>query len=104
MFAVHHKGSCLGEYTTFSCSACGYSAEHIRWGVGVTDPRVRFLPGRCDRCREIIEVELTGRDPLIEEFRCRRCNSLIFFFEKGQSYGCPRCGTPNLRILQLDYW
>ncbi len=29
----------MGEYTTFECRECGYTADRIRWGVSVNDPR-----------------------------------------------------------------
>lgn len=94
----------MGEFTTFECGACGYRAEHIRWGAGQLDPRTRFLPAVCHHCQKIIEVELTGRDILIEEFTCPDCGHAVFFFEKGDSYKCPRCQTPDLGISQEGYW
>lgn len=94
----------MGEYTTFACSSCGYRVERIRWGVGLNDPRVRLLPALCPECHTIIEVELTGRDLLVDEFRCELCQALVSFFEKGQSYRCPKCQAPDLAIRQEGYW
>lgn len=94
----------MGEYTTFTCSGCGYRAQRIRWGAGQADPRIRFLPALCTRCRNIIEVELTGRDVLVETFYCGKCSSPVLFFEKGESHECPRCKAPNLGIEQKGYW
>lgn len=97
-------GGRVGEYTTFSCDSCGYRVERIRWGVGLTDPRQRLLPALCPECRTIVEVDLTGRDVLIEEFRCGVCGVLVSFFEKGRSYHCPECQAPDLKIRQEGYW
>jgi ribosomal protein L37E len=94
----------LGETSTFECSACGYKSSRIRWGVGESDPHLRFLPGVCHHCQELVEVDLTGRDILIEEFTCSRCGRPVFFFEKAESYNCPRCKAPNVRIKQGNYW
>ena len=40
----------MGEYTTFVCRECGYTADRIRWGVSVNDPRKRFMPANCVEC------------------------------------------------------
>lgn len=94
----------MGETSIFLCEACGYDSGKIRWGVGEDDPALRFLPGVCHHCRELIEVDLSGHDILIETFTCATCGRPVFFFERAESYDCPRCGAPNLRIKQLDYW
>lgn len=94
----------MGEYTTFSCDSCGYRVERLRWGVGQNDSRQRLLPALCRECRTIVEVDLTGRDVLIDEFRCDICGAAVSFFEKGQSYCCPKCQAPDLKIRQEGYW
>ena len=94
----------MGELTTFECSKCGYRAANVRWGAGQMDARVRFLPAHCMNCKKIVEVELTGRDILIEEFTCPGCGHPVFFFEKGESYRCPACGEPGMAIHQEGYW
>lgn len=94
----------MGELTVFQCRKCGYETPEIRWGVGQNDPRLRLMPGLCVTCHEIVEVDLTGRDILVEKFTHDACGSAVFFFKKGESYECPRCGAPDMRILQLGYW
>ena len=69
----------MGEYTTFECRQCGYTADRIRWCVSVDDPRRRFMPGYCVECNTIVEVDLTGADLHIDEFRCVVCGSELFF-------------------------
>ncbi|MHB1361129.1 MAG: hypothetical protein ACYCW5_00830 [Thermoleophilia bacterium] len=94
----------MGETSIFECGACGYKSGHIRWGVGENDSSKRFLPGVCRHCREIVEIDLTGHDVLIEHFTCSKCGRPVFFFEKAETFECPRCGAPNLRITQEKYW
>ncbi|MBK5225924.1 MAG: hypothetical protein JJD96_05050 [Thermoleophilia bacterium] len=94
----------MGEYSTFECAACGYKSSSIRWGVGENDPRKRFLVGVCHHCKELAEIDLTDHDVMIDQFTCLVCGRPMFFFEKAESYDCPRCGAPNLRIKQEGYW
>lgn len=94
----------MGEYTEFRCRVCGYHTEKVRWGAGQNDARIRFLPAFCYKCRNIVEVELTGRDVLMEKFTCSNCESQVFFLKKGKAYDCPRCGATNLQIVQEGYW
>lgn len=94
----------MGETTVFSCDSCGYRTAEIRWGAGSVDPRIRFLPALCRRCREIVEIDLTGRDILIETFTCPACSGQVAFFDQAQTFVCPRCGAPDLRLKQCNYW
>jgi len=62
----------MGEYTTFVCRECGYTAENIRWGVSANDrasascrpsaSNARHRRGRPDRA-----------DILVDEFNCLTC-------------------------------
>ena len=79
----------MGEYTTFTCRECGYSAERIRWGVSVNDPRQRFMPAYCIECGTIVEVDLTGADLMVDEFTCLKCGSELFFLEKARVLHLP---------------
>ena len=94
----------MGEYTTFECRQCGYTAERVRWGVGVHDPRQRFMPSYCVECGTIVEVDLTGADIHVDEFRCVVCGSELFFLEKSASYTCPKCKAHDMMLHQGDYW
>jgi predicted RNA-binding Zn-ribbon protein involved in translation (DUF1610 family) len=94
----------MGEYSIFECSSCGYRSARIRWGVGENDQSMRFLVGICHHCRELVEIDLTKRDIMVDTFTCQECDSPVFFFEKAESYDCPRCGAPNMRIKQDGYW
>ena len=94
----------MGENSIFECRSCGYKTPIVRWGVSVNDPRQRFMPALCLHCAAIIEVDLTGRDILVERFTCPDCGSGIIFFERSQSYNCPRCQAPDLTINQEGYW
>lgn len=94
----------MGEYSVFECRKCGYKSKQIRWGVGQDDPRFRFLPAHCSQCREIVEVDLTGHDVLIDTFTHSECGTQVLFFQKDQSYACPKCNAPDVRILQKGYW
>jgi predicted RNA-binding Zn-ribbon protein involved in translation (DUF1610 family) len=94
----------MGEYTTFECRECGYTADRIRWGVGVHDPRQRFMPGYCVECSTIEEVDLTGADIHIDEFRCVVCGSELFFLDKATSYTCPKCKAQDMMLRQGEYW
>ena len=95
----------MGEITTFCCRDCGYESAAIRWGVSVTDPRRRYLPAHCMKCRDYVEVDLTGADLLVDDFFCANCGSQVFFVEKADSYTCPRCGGTNLSLCQGPaYW
>ena len=79
----------MGEYTTFVCRECGYTADNIRWGVSVNDPRKRFMPAVCVECKAIAEVDLTGADILVDEFHCLTCGSQLFFLEKATRTPAP---------------
>lgn len=68
------------------------------------DPTIRFLPALCRTCKDIIEVELTGRDVLIETFTCSGCGSAITFFSRAESFHCPACGAPDMVVHQEGYW
>lgn len=95
----------MGESTSFYCEACGYESAQIRWGVSVVDPRKRFMPAHCMHCKSYVELDLTGADMLVDEFCCPTCDSEVFFVERGDSYGCPRCGTSGVRLRQGPaYW
>jgi len=94
----------MGEYTTFVCRQCGYTAERIRWGVSMRDPRIRFMPAFCVECKEIVEVDLTGADIMVDEFRCVKCGSELFFLEKAASYTCPKCKAHDMQLIQGEYW
>lgn len=94
----------MGEITVFTCDACGYESGAIRWGAGSEDPRQRFLPALCRLCHNIVEVNLTGRDVLIETFNCETCGEPVHFFQRSDTFICPRCGEPDMRVLQKDYW
>jgi predicted RNA-binding Zn-ribbon protein involved in translation (DUF1610 family) len=94
----------MGEYTTFVCRECGYTAERIRWGVSVTDPRKRFMPAICVECKAIAEVDLTGADIMVDEFNCLKCGSQLFFLEKAHSYTCPKCKAKDMKLIQGEYW
>jgi predicted RNA-binding Zn-ribbon protein involved in translation (DUF1610 family) len=94
----------MGEYTTFECPRCGYRAERIRWGVGMTDPRVRCMPAYCVECGIITEVDMTGADIHVDEFRCIDCNSELVFLKKAESYVCPKCKAPDMDLHQGQYW
>jgi predicted RNA-binding Zn-ribbon protein involved in translation (DUF1610 family) len=94
----------MGEYTTFTCRKCGYSAERVRWGVSVSDPRQRFMPAYCIECGTIVEVDLTGADLMVDEFTCLRCGRELFFLEKAASYTCPKCKAHDMLLKQGDYW
>ena len=60
----------MGEYTTFVCRECGYTADRIRWGVSVYDPRKRFMPAYCVESQALI-VESTSPAPTsFDEFHC----------------------------------
>ena len=67
----------MGEYTTFVCRECGYTADKIRWGVSANDPRKRFMPAVCVECKALTEVDLTGADILVDEFHCLTCGSQL---------------------------
>jgi predicted Zn-ribbon and HTH transcriptional regulator len=94
----------MGEYTTFVCRDCGYTAERVRWGVSVTDPRVRFMPAYCVECGAIVEVDLTGADLIVDEFTCVKCGCELFFLDKAQSYTCPKCKAHDMKMEQGEYW
>ena len=94
----------MGEYTTFECRQCGYTAERIRWGVSAYDPRQRFMPGYCVECGAIVEVDLTGADLLIDEFRCVVCGCELAFLDKASSYACPKCKAEDMMLHQGEYW
>ncbi len=95
----------MGESTTFTCDSCGYESRQIRWGVSATDPRRRFMPAHCMTCKAYVEIDLTGADIMVDEFRCSTCDSEVFFVDKGDSYGCPRCGAAGLKLRQgASYW
>ena len=94
----------MGEYTTFECRACGYEAGHVRWGVSVYDPSRRFMPAYCVECRTIVEVDLTGADLHVDEFRCGACESELSFLEKASSYSCPKCEAADMKLVQGEYW
>lgn len=95
----------MGESTTFHCDECGYESKEIRWGVSVVDPRVRFMPAKCSRCREYVEVDLTGADLCVDEFRCRTCGAEVTFIDKATAYGCPKCPSPTIKLRQGPaYW
>lgn len=95
----------MGETTTFVCEACGYESEPIRWGVSVENPRRRAMPAHCMKCKAYVEVDLTGADVLVDEFHCPQCDSEVFFIEKADSYGCPVCGRPGVKLRQgASYW
>ena len=94
----------MGEYTTFVCRECGYTADRIRWGVSVNDPRKRFMPAICVECKTIAEVDLTGADIMVDEFNCLKCGSQLFFLEKAQSYVCPKCKAKDMKLVQGEYW
>jgi predicted RNA-binding Zn-ribbon protein involved in translation (DUF1610 family) len=95
----------MGESTTFLCASCGYESRAIRWGVSVLDPRRRFMPAECMNCKDYVEVDLTGADLVVDEFHCDRCGNQVFFVERAESYGCPRCGGEKVDIRQgPTYW
>ena len=94
----------MGETTIFECSACGYQSGEVRWGAGSMDARIRFLPALCHTCRDIVEIELTGRDVLVETFSCPACHAPATFFSRGESFRCPRCDAADLKIHQKGYW
>jgi DNA-directed RNA polymerase subunit RPC12/RpoP len=94
----------MGEYTTFVCRECGYTADRIRWGVSVNDPRKRFMPAMCVECKTIAEVDLTGADIMCDEFPCLKCGAEMFFLEKAQSYVCPKCKAKDMKLIQGEYW
>jgi predicted RNA-binding Zn-ribbon protein involved in translation (DUF1610 family) len=94
----------MGEYTTFVCRDCGYTAERIRWGVSMSDPRIRFMPAYCVECGTIVEVDLTGADLMIDEFPCVKCGSELFFLDKAASYTCPKCKAHDMKMEQGEYW
>lgn len=95
----------MGESTTFHCDRCGYTSQEIRWGVSVADPRRRFMPAMCTHCKAYVEVDLTGADLCVDEFRCVVCGSEVTFIDKATSYGCPKCAGPNIRLRQGPaYW
>jgi len=68
------------------------------------DATIRFLPALCRNCKDIVEIELTRRDLLVENFTCPACDGTIFFFERAESFTCPRCGAPDMSVLQHGYW
>lgn len=94
----------MGEYTIFECPDCGYASDRIRWGVGSSDPRVRFLPAHCSNCEIFTEVELTGRDIFTETFTCSRCDGDVAFSKHVESYECPRCGSKRIGMRLEGYW
>jgi predicted RNA-binding Zn-ribbon protein involved in translation (DUF1610 family) len=95
----------MGESTVFECGSCGYESRTVRWGVGVADPRRRFLPALCLSCQDYVEVDLTGADLVVDEFACDHCGSQVFFVERAASYNCPKCGSANLQLRQGPaYW
>ena len=95
----------MGEYTTFVCRECGYTADNVRWGVSANDPRKRFMPAVCVHCKEITSVDLTGADIMVDEFHCSTCDSQLFFLEKAQSYTCPKCKAKDMQLIQGgEYW
>jgi predicted RNA-binding Zn-ribbon protein involved in translation (DUF1610 family) len=95
----------MGESTVFHCESCGYESLEIRWGVSVTDPRRRFMPAHCMHCKTYVEVDLTAADILVDEFLCPTCGTEVFFVQRSDSYGCPRCGHPGVRLRQgAEYW
>ncbi|GAB4242946.1 MAG: hypothetical protein Kow00129_01730 [Thermoleophilia bacterium] len=95
----------MGEWTSFSCTSCGYESGSIRWGAGMLDPRIRFLPAECSHCREYVEIDLTGADLVVDTFCCPQCESEVFFVDKKDSYRCPQCGAENVRLSQgQGYW
>jgi Zn finger protein HypA/HybF involved in hydrogenase expression len=95
----------MGESTTFICEACGYESRPIRWGVSVEDPRRRAMPAHCMKCKAYVEVDLTGTDVMVDEFHCAQCDSEVFFVDRADSYGCPVCGSPGMKLRQgASYW
>jgi Zn finger protein HypA/HybF involved in hydrogenase expression len=99
------EASGMGEYTTFVCRECGYTADNVRWGVSANDPRKRFMPAVCVQCKEITSVDLTGADIMVDEFHCSACDCQLFFLEKAQSYVCPKCKAKDMQLIQGgEYW
>lgn len=95
----------MGESTAFRCETCGYESRGIKWGVSMVDPRRRYMPAHCMQCKDYVEVDLTGADMLIDEFRCTACGSEVFFVDKADTYGCPKCGNGNVNLVQgSTYW
>ena len=94
----------MGEYTTFMCRECGYTADRIRWGVSVNDPRKRFMPAMCVECKAIAEVDLTGADIMIDEFNCLKCGSQLFFLEKAHVVHLPEVQGQRHEAMQGEYW
>ena len=95
----------MGEYTTFVCRECGYTADSVRWGVSVNDPRKRFMPAVCVTCKTIASVDLTGADIMVDEFHCADCGHQLFFLEKAHSYTCPKCKAKDMQLIQGgEYW
>jgi predicted RNA-binding Zn-ribbon protein involved in translation (DUF1610 family) len=95
----------VGESTAFHCNSCGYRSASIRWGVSAIDPRRRFLPARCFRCNTYVEIDLSDADLLVDTFRCPTCDEEVSFVEKADSYCCPQCGAPDLKMEQgPSYW
>lgn len=95
----------MGESTTFQCDECGYESQEIRWGVSVLDPRRRFMPALCMKCRTYVEVDLTNADLCVDKFHCAACGTEVTFIDRATSYGCPRCKSPNMKLRQgPDYW
>jgi len=63
------------------------------------------MPAHCMRCKTYVEVNLTGADILVDEFTCPHCEGEVFFVDRSDSYGCPQCGSSELRLRQgPTYW
>lgn len=95
----------MGESTTFRCEDCGYHSGPIRWGVSVRDPRCRYMPALCGKCRAYVEIDLTGADILVDEFKCAECGSEVVFIKRADVYTCPHCGGGRITLKQgPTYW
>ena len=94
----------MGEYTTFECRECGYTAERIRWGVSVNDPRQRFMPALLRGVQAIVEVDLTGADIHDRRVPLRRVRQRAVLPREGASYTCPKCKAHDMMLHQGEYW
>jgi len=57
------------------------------------------------KCKAYVEVDLTGADVMVDEFHCAQCGSEVFFVDRADSYGCPVCGSPGMKLRQgASYW